>query len=62
MTCHDPSLAHAGGRVTPDRGFPPHICGFLAMLSPVRAIFAIRVQRWILLQMNLIPQKMIVEM
>jgi len=22
---HDPSPAHAGGRVTPDRGFPPHI-------------------------------------
>jgi len=21
---HDPSPAHAGGRVTPDKGFPPH--------------------------------------
>jgi len=24
VTVHDPSPAHAGGRVTPDRGFPPH--------------------------------------
>jgi len=24
VTGHDPSPAHAGGRVTPDRGFPPH--------------------------------------
>jgi len=25
VTGHDPSSAHAGGRVTPDRGLPPHI-------------------------------------
>jgi len=33
VTGHDPSPAHAGGRVTPDRGFPPHIPHLRARFS-----------------------------
>jgi len=32
-TGHDPSPAHAGGRVTPVRGFPPHIPHLRARVS-----------------------------
>jgi len=33
VTGHDASPAHAGGRVTPDRGFPPHIPHLRARVS-----------------------------
>jgi len=33
VTGQDRSPAHAGGRVTPDRGFPPHILHLRARLS-----------------------------
>jgi len=33
VTGHDPSQAHAGGSVTPDRGFPPHIPHLRARVS-----------------------------
>jgi len=33
VTGHDPSTAHAGGRVTPDRGFPPHVPHLRARVS-----------------------------
>jgi len=33
VTGHDPSPAHAGGRVIPDRGFPPHIPHLRARVS-----------------------------
>jgi len=33
VTGHDPSPAHAGGRVTRDRGFPPHIPHLRARIS-----------------------------
>jgi len=33
VTSHDPSPAHAGGRVTPDREFPAHIPHVRARIS-----------------------------